>query len=589
MPAYLAACWTGAEPEAVGLLRDRLRGDPDWRAAADEAGLLLAVRGPVCPRVRHLPAGRGWVIGDIFRRSFGGALGDSVDHLMIPLGAPSRAVAAELRDAAWGRYVALIDPGRPTSAVFRDPSGAADALLWRAGPLRLVASHLPDWLPDWAWPDLDFDWAAIARWLQTESAGAVMSGLRGATSVTPGALATWAGGERQVWRPADHAAPGATPPAEPGVDLPELLDNCMAALAGEAGGLLAEVSGGLDSAIVASSLARVGGGKVRQWLNYHAADGSGDELAYARQVATLCGFELTEAVKSDFVFDAPSVEAAAGGFRPGFHALDSARDRDLSALIRSLGVDRVVTGQGGDMVFFNMPTPVIAADQIRGHGLLRRPTAAYLAGVARWTRQSVWRVAAQALDPRAAWPGTATVASHGWMQGAGALPPGKRCHIAMIAQKLTVNIENLRGRWAEVVNPLMCQPIMEACLAIPVPDLTRGGRDRGLARALFSGRIPDAVRDRRGKGEFSTYYGRAVADGLGFLRPYLLEGRLAAAGLLDLARFDGLLSAEALIWRAETAPIMTALMVEAWLRTWAACAARRGPAAGPWSSPATPG
>ncbi|HEX7945077.1 MAG TPA: asparagine synthase-related protein, partial [Phenylobacterium sp.] len=354
--------------------------------------------------------------------------------------------------------------------------------------------------------------------------------------------------------------------------LPELLDACVRALTTDAQAILAEISGGLDSAIVASSLAPVAGGKVRQWLNFHAAGGSGDELVFAREVAALQGFALTETLKSPLVFSAERVEAGARGLRPGFNALDSARDRDVAQLTEQLGVDRIVTGQGGDMVFFNTPTPLVAADFLRRAGP-RGLVSPYLAQVSRWTRQSVWRTLGQALDPHAAWPGEARVASHGWMQGTAGLPPGKRAHIAVLAQKLTVNIENLRGRRAEVINPLLAQPMVEHCLAIPTPDLTAGGRDRALARRAFVACIPEAVRERREKGDFSVYYGRAVADGLGFLRPYLLAGRLAAKGLIDRARFERLLSEEDLIWRAETAPIMNALTVEAWVRVWEA---RRG-------------
>lgn len=239
------------------------------------------------------------------------------------------------------------------------------------------------------------------------------------------------------------------------------------------------------------------------------------------------------------------------------------------------------------MVFFNTPTPVLGVDHLRQIGLWRGLTSPYLPQLAAWTRTSVWRTLAVALNPHAAWPSESTVADHGWMQGAAGLPPGKRCHIALLAQKLTVHIENQRSRWAEVIHPLLAQPMVEHCLAISTPDLTVGGRDRGLARLAFADRLPPAILARREKGEFATYYGRAVAEGLGFLRPYLLEGRLAAQGLLDRARFETLLTPEALIWRGESFPIMAAVTVEAWLRVWTAKAERLR--AVPGSGPASPG
>jgi asparagine synthase (glutamine-hydrolysing) len=103
---------------------------------------------------------------------------------------------------------------------------------------------------------------------------------------------------------------------------------------------------------------------------------------------------------------------------------------------------------------------------------------------------------------------------------------------------------------------------------LPVPDLTEGGRDRGLARRAFSDRLPPSVRDRRDKGEFSAYYARVVAESLDFLRAYLLDGELATQGLIDRAEMDRRLRLEALIWQAESAAILSAVTVEAWLRCW---------------------
>lgn len=567
MAGFLAVRWRGEARPAVEVARSALEGVADWRVVVDAPGLLLAIRGPNWPRVRCLPAGRGWVIGDLHRADFGPVSDDEADHLMISLASPAELIARRLSEVYWGRYVALIDPGKDGEAVFRDPSGALDAFTWSVAGLSLAGSHWPDWLPAALKPPLVFDWPVIGHWLKDGSASAVTSGLRGLVSVTPGTVASTSGEVVQVWRPGDIARRPALPAAEAAEALPPLLDACVAAAAADGEVLAAEISGGLDSAILASSLAKLAPDRVRLWMNYHAAEGSGDERAYARDVAGLWDLPLTEVLKSPFAYSAELIEETATGLRPGFHALDAGGDADIAARLAAAGATRMVSGQGGDMALFNLPTGVIFADHLRRAGIpgLGSP---YLAQVARWTRQSVWKVLADSLSPRAAWRGEALARDHPWMAGTRGLAPGKRAHIVMLAQKLSTHIENRRGRQAEVLTPFLSQPVLEHCLAIPVPDLTEGGRDRALARRAFADRLPVSVRERRDKGEFSAYYARVVADSLDFLRSYLLDGELVAQGLIERSAMDRRLRLEVLIWQAESAAILAAVTVEAWVRCW---------------------
>ncbi|WP_374346565.1 asparagine synthase-related protein [Phenylobacterium sp.] len=564
MVAFLAFRWRPAEPAALVQARKALDELTDWRIAVDAPGLVLAVRGPNWPAVRRLPAGRGWVVGDLHRRDFRPVEADAADHLMVSQSMSALQVAQRLCEDAWGRYVALIDPGASSEAVFRDPSGAVDAFTWRAAGLSMVGSHMPEWLPASLVPPLQFDWPVIARWLVDSSQAAITSGLLPLRSVTPGAVSASAGGEVQVWRPAVFARRATN--AATGEALPALLDACVDAETAGASVVAAEISGGLDSAILASSLAR-NAGRVGLWMNYHAAEGSGDERAFARDVAGLWGLPLTEMVKTPFVYDAQKVEETGAGLRPGFHALDAGGDADIAARLAAASADRLVSGQGGDMALFNLPTGLIVADHLRRAGFAGLGSD-YVLQVARWTRQSVWRTLGQAVRPGAAWPGEALAADHPWMADTRGLPPGKRAHIVMLAQKLSTHIENRRGRQAEVLTPFLVQPMLEHCLAIPVPDLTAGGRDRGLARRVFADRLPPSVLNRRDKGELSAFYARVVADSLPFLRPYLLEGVLAGEGVIDRDTFERRLTIEALIWQAESAGIMSAVTVEAWLRCW---------------------
>jgi asparagine synthase (glutamine-hydrolysing) len=52
------------------------------------------------------------------------------------------------------------------------------------------------------------------------------------------------------------------------------------------------------------------------------------------------------------------------------------------------------------------------------------------------------------------------------------------------------------------------------------------------------------------------------------LRPFLLDGALAEAGVLDRAKLDEALTVEQLIWGASPNQIMWAAATEAWVRHW---------------------
>ena len=128
--------------------------------------------------------------------------------------------------------------------------------------------------------------------------------------------------------------------------------------------------------------------------------------------------------------------------------------------------------------------------------------------------------------------------------------------------------DSLRARSVRIIHPLMSQPILETCLDLPVDALVRGGRDRGLARKAFQTSLPPEVSERRTKGDMTAFYGRMIARSLKVLRPFLLEGGLAQAGLLDLERLDEALTCERLAADGGYGDVMDLATQEAWARRW---------------------
>jgi asparagine synthase (glutamine-hydrolysing) len=75
--------------------------------------------------------------------------------------------------------------------------------------------------------------------------------------------------------------------------------------------------------------------------------------------------------------------------------------------------------------------------------------------------------------------------------------------------------------------------LLELCLRIPTYLWVSGGRDRAVARAAFQDLLPRSVIDRRGKGRLESMFMRNYLRARPQLGPFLLDGRLAAAGIID--------------------------------------------------------
>ncbi len=556
-----------------------------WRPAEQGEGFCILVEAARPLRIRRVDDDSARILGDLFDRPTGQPAAE-----ILPSGgrrAGVEALCAYLATAYWGRYVAVQPDPSGGMAVFRDPSGALDCLTWQVDGITIAASSLPDWLLSALPPHLELNWHAIGAFLADPAALGARLGLDGVAAVLPGTLHGPVAGRAPlaIWRPASFVRAAAPGYAEAKAVLARTVDMCVAAYAASGGPLLAEVSGGLDSSIVASALARAPDAPVAQWMNFHVADPQGDERRYARAMADRLGVPLTEIAKPELALTHDGLDDQIVGVRPSLNGMDRHYDVDIAERCAALGVRSILTGQGGDMIFFQAPTPLVAADLWRRRDG-RQAAIGDIQVIARWTRRSVWSVlraaglAATGLGGRRRRPPpafltpqgaalAADVALHPWLEDLRGVTPAKRLQIRGLANAQGFFGDCRRARRAELVHPLLSQPIVELCLAIPAIDLTRGGRGRALAREAFADRLPDLVTRRRSKGDLTAYYGRMLGRSLEILRPYLLDGRLAQEGLIDRDALDEMLTETHLIWRGDYPDLLRLLAVEIWLRRWA--------------------
>jgi asparagine synthase (glutamine-hydrolysing) len=145
-----------------------------------------------------------------------------------------------------------------------------------------------------------------------------------------------------------------------------------------------------------------------------------------------------------------------------------------------------------------------------------------------------------------------------------------------LTHQLLVTGWTARGQQAQIVNPLLSQPVMEICLSLSARALTHGGDDRAMARQAFRDRLAPEVFARRSKGDLGRHYGRAIAEDLDAVRGLLLDGALVGAGLVDPERLDALLTPETLIWKGPYREVLDMVMLEQWARSWSGRLSRLG-------------
>ncbi|RAK52758.1 asparagine synthase C-terminal domain-containing protein [Phenylobacterium deserti] len=588
----VALAWNPGAPQAVGLVRHLVRQlelTEGWgRALAWPAFELWSCGVP--PPVRPLSDGVlvGRLYGPIPETDPGAQEAPPAD-----LGPATVAAAREaFKAGAWGRYL-LFGPLRPDGGfdLFRDPSGAYEAFTWTRGLVRLAATGLRA-VPDVLLPEtLALDWSVLACVAASPGLVSTDLPLHGIRALLPGEQlaagpppATSA--VQKIWTPARAAMEGPAPDPRPAA-LARRVDLCTAALAGSYRILAAEVSGGLDSAMVAAALVKAGRrNDVALWLNYVADRPEGDERPWARAVATQLALPLTEVGKAPQTLDPEAVAEICDEGRPPMAATDWVRDRDTASRLASVGAEAQVSGLGGDAVFFQMRTPLVLSDRLRSEGL-RALDPQRLSALSLWIGSSAWAVILAALrgalggrmaepwPPRFLTRAAARLRPrHPWLDDTGDLPPAKRLQVGAIAHGLSSLGDSRRARQADVLLPLLARPVLEHALRLSTVALTGGLRDRWLARQAYRGRLPDLLLDRQSKGDLSSLYARTAAVSLPQLRDLLLEGRFCAEGVYDRSALERELDAERLLVTGEGSPLITAAALESWAAHWAVRSAR---------------
>lgn len=577
MSDFIALAWR-AEAESQALaIKAALAADVAWRQAVDASQMAVFLRRDRPLPLVRLPGLTGVVIGPVFDMAEALEGRGRVAEFIHLTGARPVELCRRLIESAWGSYVAILPDPDGAPNIFRDPLGGLECLTWSRDRVYVAASRLDPAGPH-APQRLSIDWTALGALLGDKSLSSALVPLHGVEGVLPGSLRMADGRQVPIWRPADFARRRAARPKTTPQDLATVIDGCVAAWSKGCSGVLCEVSGGLDSAIVLAALQRAKA-LVAGAIHHYWPQPEADERAFARAVAQGVGVDLTEQAHGLLHLDAEKLATVASAARPSFSAADPNYDADMAARLEALGADSLFTGQGGDAVFYQMAGAGLAGELMRGGlGLGARRRA--LGQLAHRTRRPAWSLLAEAMSRRQASisppvplsfrdAGAApSGARHPWLGELKGVSPAKQAQIQALTNNQSMFGDSLRARAGRLIQPLMSQPVVELCLAIPAPMLAIGASDRPFARAAYEGRVPSSVLERRWKGDLSVFFAQSMAASLPFLRTFLLEGRLAAEGLIDPAKLEPILHRDELIWFDHSGELALTAILEAWVRHW---------------------
>lgn len=496
---------------------------------------------------------------------------------------PDTATAA-VSESLWGRYT-FFSIGRQTGlcAWYREPSGSQRLYTWRHGAITIVTDSISSELLTAIGRRPSINWERVAQLIRQTEMSASFCALNEIEIVQPGVLLTCSDSDialTTIWSPDRFCAPCRAEEAE---QLPELAAECVSHWLEGHSRVTIELSGGLDSSIVAGLLANDPKSPFIQGLTIIPESPGGDERAYARSVARKWNFGLVEARVTPGQLNYLELLAAPPTVEPAVYGLDVLADRLSSDLADTFGATRIFSGQGGDAIFFQPQVAAIAADYFQSQGLTQG-FFRIASSIALATNTSLWTVLRSALSSAASfgqreipaaiggpvgrhvWDGKRLV--HPWNAESEHLPTGKGLQIAMLTHCQLFHRATRTAVNRRLVHPLLSQPVVEACLGIPTWTLVPDRRERGLARDLFCKLLSQQVQSRRGKGEASGFYNRVINAHLPELRPLLMDGALASAGVIAPGLLDTWLTTEHLLWKDDHPTIGALISLEIWARQW---------------------
>lgn len=613
---YVMFLWNvknASDRDAVKSMRCRmLESSKGWRSVLDRPGMYVACIDQECSSNTALliDDSRGVILGTIFRSPEPGYSREptpiqflSKEHSEEIL----RSMGRSLISNCWGYYVvALHFPENANAIVLRGPASPLACFRVEQGSLNIFFSHVNDCI-DLKITPLSINWDCVTAqlvggdYLTDETAIREIDSLECGESIECNPDGHF---KRVYWDPRpllEERFPASF--AKAAQTLRRATEYSISALSSQHDRILVQLSGGLDSSIVLSSLSRVPHKPIVTAVNYYSG-GSGDERYFARTMAEAVNCRLVERARNEDLdfrrfldcnltvrpvlnFSAPDVEA-----------------RNI-ALTEELNATAIFDGELGDNIFGSHPRPGALVECIRQSGL----GPGFLSNALDYSilsKQSLWRTLSLtrrealsvSVEPDfsaskelqrmlgADRGNSAMLASkearehhanmadrflHPWLKQSRRIAPGSHALLfGVIAVTSTTYHSPFCGSHGPLrMSPLVSQPLIETALRMPTHLHWKYGLDRAVARTAFADVLPQEILLRGlGKGGPGLWVKRVVERNSGFLREFLLDGILARRRLIDRTKLETILSPRIAKSTVVVGDILAKVYIEAWLRAW---------------------
>lgn len=484
----------------------------------------------------------GLLIGQVFTKN-GRPISQRLD-----INGSTHELTSHLLQNTWGDYLAVLADSDDSSAItlLRDPSGAVPCVYSVVDGEGFITSDI-SLAVDLGLYRKEVDWQAIAHGLTFPYLKTARTALQRVRELLPGNMLTCRGRDvsvRSVWSPWRFVDKGVRH-KDPGVaaeDIRAAISNVVRALSMGNDRFVVELSGGLDSSIVAICLREA---SLRTAFCTMVMPVSGtDERPYARLVTEALEQELFPVevgFDNRLEFSVPRSSVV-----PVMGSPQNATNEAWEAAGIRYGVDSFFSGGGGDTIFCYLKTAAPAADAFRERGVMAGIAA--IENLSTLHRCTVFKAVRLTLkkmlrQPRTTWKENRTLLNpacvstvsehHPWMDAPPGTLPGDREKIHDLIGTQLFRETAFRGEEHFTHFPLLSQPVMEACLKVPTWMWIADGQNRAVARQAFAGRLPQGILDRRSKGSYMGYMTTIYIRNKLKMREFLEEGQLSAHDLLD--------------------------------------------------------
>lgn len=608
MLRFIAFCWDPRDRGSAGYATQLMQRwqwfNANWPRVLSAHGLAVfsITSSSICDEVHKLSQHAGVVIGPLFHKDAQShdesgrrasiAFSDSESSRVV------RTHGKHLVERYWGSYVAFIcDYARGAKWIVRAPMGALPCFRLECSAVDVYLSRMEDCFA--LGLKLSFNWRYIASHIALHALNGRETGIENVSDIKGGECVEMLPSGTSVqlhWNPAEVAM--GSPIEDAGNAARRVLEatvSCVHAWARTTPNIVHQLSGGLDSSIVAGCLADISDRAHVSCVNCYCNGSNADERRFARLAAENAGFPLIEIERpgnlrlEDAFNSASRTSIIYSYFLRYEHAIM------MRPLAASIGAEALFTGNGGDEVFFrgSKTANLAVRDFISSHGVSGKLGHVIL-DAARIEKVSIWRIIGglvadsfsqidlplsgslsnvpDRLASLVHMPAIRVLTgsanpSQPWIAALSEAPPGKLGQILTLSPR-SYDSPFARPNDPEIVNPLLSQPVVETCLQIPTYIHIHNGVSRAIARRAFVGRVPRAILERVTKGGVEEHGKEVLIRNLGFIRGMLLDGVLVREGLLNRRKLEEALSPRPSRSQTLMGDVMALLSAEMWLALW---------------------